>query len=251
MHDRTRAQGSETKPPPATCGAGAGREPRTHLGRRAAGGDPVEAGARPAVAASRQRAPRGRRAAARHGAHPAPRAGERLRGGLRLASEPACSHAATLGAPEAAPCRRPPAVTPREPPIVSSQRRRRRGRAEPCLPALGAPGARSARSLGVVRKPHTSCPRPFTVTSSPASPRVPGPLTSSRAAAAAAALSARRRGSICPHRAGGAGRGAACTSGTRELDRAELGRSGQTRAHGTSLGTALQSWAGGAGRRTS
>lgn len=133
------------RPLPAARARGAGRGPHTHLGRRAAGGDPAQAGARPAVARNRQCAPRGRRVAARQGAHPAPRSGERLSGRPRLASEPACSHAATLGAPEAALCRRPPAVTPRDPPIVSSQRRRR-GRAEPCLSALGAP-RRPFRSL--------------------------------------------------------------------------------------------------------
>ncbi|MEJ1271894.1 hypothetical protein NN561_002741 [Cricetulus griseus] len=37
MNDRARARGSETKPPPVTCGAGAGHGPRTHLGGRAAG----------------------------------------------------------------------------------------------------------------------------------------------------------------------------------------------------------------------
>lgn len=96
------------RPLPAARARGAGRGPCTHLGRRAAGGDPAEAGARPAVTASRQRAPRGRRAAARHGAHPAPGASERHSGRPRLTSEPACSHGATLGAPEASRCRRPP-----------------------------------------------------------------------------------------------------------------------------------------------
>lgn len=86
--------------------------------------------------------------------------------------------------------------------------------------SLGPQGARSARSPGVAREPLTNLPCPLTVASSPATPRAPSPLTSSRAAAVATAtaLSARRRGCICLHRAGGAGRGTACTSGTREFD---------------------------------
>lgn len=152
--------------------------------------------------------------------------------------------AATLGAPEVTLRRRPPAVTPREPPIVSSQRRRRRR-------AAGTRGAMSPRARGPGRpflslsrrRPRAAHQPPAAPRLSPASPRPGSPaglLTSSRAAA----VSAGRPGGIGSLRTGGAGRGAACTSGTLEPERAEPGRSGQSRAAGTSLRTALQSRAG-------
>lgn len=266
MNDRARARGSETKPPPATCGASAGPGPRTHLGGRAggraAGGDRAEAGARPAVAASRQPPVRAaEKAAGQPGeraselaawgcgggrgprAHSAPGAGERLSGRPRLALAPAsprCRDPRRSGGDSAPPPTRGYAA-----------------RAADCVEsaAAAAAGGGDARSH-VSPRPGPGAPVPLALQASPASraPAARGPslvarlppgspaglLTSSRAAA----VSAGRPGGIGSLRAGGAGRGAACTSGTLEPERAEPGRSGQSRAAGTSLRTALQSRAG-------
>lgn len=270
MNDRARARGSETKPPPATCGASAEPGPRTHLGGRggrAAGGDRAQAGARPAVAASRQCAPRRRRPASRAGERASLQLGAaaaaaatateptRLPGPASVSAavlgSPWRGHprtAATLGAPEVTLRRRPPAVTPREPPIVSSQRRRRRR-------ATGTRGAMSPRARGPGR-PFLSLSRrrPRAAHQPPAAPRRRPPLPESpRVPGRLAHLQPRRRRvrwTPGRHRArsalgaqGGGGE-APARRGTREPARAELGRSGQSRAAGTSLRTALRSRAG-------
>lgn len=108
MNDRARARGSETKPPPATCGASAGPGPRTHLGWRArCGWGPGRGGSAPRSRrqppASSARRGEGGRPTGRaselavwgcgggrgHRAHSAPGAGERLSGRPRLALAPA------------------------------------------------------------------------------------------------------------------------------------------------------------------
>jgi hypothetical protein len=155
---------------------------------------------------------------------PPQRAGSRL--AFVLASS---SLAATLGAPQAAPRRHHPRVTPRpprDPPIVSSQRR---GRAKPCLrPRSGGrrgPGSRpAAPSPGVARELEQELAAGV-ASLSPAS--LPSPLSSAPRAQAPAqppprpahlqrarAPPAGCPGHICPHRPGRVS-GAVCTSGTR------------------------------------
>lgn len=176
-------------------------------------------------------------------AHSAPGAGERLSGRPRLALAPAsprCRDPRRSGGDSAPPPTRGYAA-----------------RAADCVEsaAAAAAGGGDARSH-VSPRPGPGAPVPLALQASPASraPAARGPslvarhppgspaglLTSSRAAA----VSAGRPGGIGSLRAGGAGRGAACTSGTLEPERAEPGRSGQSRAAGTSLRTALQSRAG-------
>lgn len=182
----------------------------------------------------RERAPQSPRAAsARRGEGGRPRVPEpTLRPGRASFS------AAVLGSPLSRHARTPrPSALPRRLRAAAHPRLRRATRRLCRVSGGGGGGGGDARShvsprwgpqapvpIALQASPASrAASRPrlsLTVASSPASPRVPGPLTSSRAAAAAAAatLSARRRDSICPHRAGGAGQGAACTSGTLELD---------------------------------